>query len=460
MSITKIRKGLDLPITGEPRQDIHDVAAPKHVAICAADYPGMRPTMHCKVGDEVARGQILFDDKKTEGVIYTSPGAGKVVAVNRGDRRALQSVVIELNERERKGDLAAEDEITFEAYTGKGPAGLSRDDIAALLIESGMWTALRTRPFSKVPLPGTEPYALFITAMDTNPLAANPEVIIEGHEAEFERGLLCLAKLTEGRTYLCKAPGAKIPANPNTGIVIEEFAGPHPAGLPGTHIHKLAPVSRDRVSWYINYQDVIAIGHLFATGKLDVSRVVSLAGPVVNDPRLVRTRIGASLDDLTAGALKDGENRIISGSVLSGRKAMGEVHGYLGRYHVQVSVLHEDRERVFLGWLSPGTAMFSTTNLFLSALTRRIQRFDFTTATNGSSRAMIPLGTYEEVMPLDIMPTFLLRSLLVDDLETAERLGCLELDEEDLALCTFVCPGKNDYGTALRRNLETIEREG
>ena len=219
-------------------------------------------------------------------------------------------------------------------------------------------------------------------------------------------------------------------------------------------------MTRDRVSWYINYQDVIAIGHLFATGKLDVSRVVSLAGPSVRDPRLVRTRIGASLDGLTDGELNDGENRVISGSVLSGRKAAGEIHGYLGRHHLQVSVLPEDRERVFLGWLSPGSEKYSTTNIFVSALTRRIQKFNFTTTTNGSHRTMIPLGTYEEVVPLDILPTFLLRSLLVNDLETAERLGCLELDEEDLALCTFVCPGKNDYGTALRRNLETIEREG
>ncbi len=460
MSLNKIKKGLNLPITGEPRQEIEDVAAPTRVAILAGDYPGMRPTMHCQVGDIVARGQVLFDDKKTEGVVYTSPGAGKVVAMNRGDRRALQSVVIELNEREGRGDLAEEDEVSFDAYTGKGPAGLSRDDIAALLIESGMWTALRTRPFSKVPLPGTEPYALFVTAMDTNPLAASPEVIIEEREADFERGLLSIAKLTEGRTNLCKSPGAKIPANPNTGIFIEEFAGPHPAGLPGTHIHTLSPVSRDRVSWYINYQDVIAIGHLFTTGKLDVSRVVSLAGPAVSDPRLVRTRIGASLDELTVGSLKEGENRVISGSVLSGRTASGDVHGYLGRHHLQVSVLAEDRERVFLGWLSPGSEKYSTTNIFISAITRRTQKFDFTTTTNGSHRTMMPLGTYEEVMPLDILPTFLLRSLLADDLETAERLGCLELDEEDLALCTFVCPGKNDYGTALRRNLETIEREG
>jgi Na+-transporting NADH:ubiquinone oxidoreductase subunit A len=460
MSLIKIKKGLDLPITGEPRQEIEGAAAPTRVAILADDYPGMRPTMHCKVGDVVARGQVLFEDKKTDGVIYTSPGAGTVVAVNRGDRRAFQSVVIELNDRERSGELADEDEVTFEAYSGKGPAGLSRDDITALLVESGMWTAFRTRPFSKVPLPGTEPYALFVTAMDTNPLAASPEVIIEGREADFERGLLCIAKLTEGRTNLCKSPGAKIPANPNTGIFIEEFAGPHPAGLPGTHIHKLAPVSRDRVSWYINYQDVIAIGHLFTTGKLDVSRVVSLAGPPVNDARLVRTRVGASLDELTNGLLDDGENRVISGSVLSGRKAMGEVHGYLGRHHMQVSVVAEDRERVFLGWLTPGSQSYSTINIYLSALTRLTQKFAFTTNTNGSHRTMIPLGTYEEVMPLDILPTFLLRSLLVDDVENAERLGCLELDEEDLALCTFVCPGKNDYGAALRRNLDTIEREG
>ena len=317
---------------------------------------------------------------------------------------------------------------------------------------------MRTRPFSKVPAPETTPQAIFVTATDTNPHAPNPELVIQGHEADLERGLVCVAKLTEGRTYLCKARGAAIPANPNTGIQIEEFEGIHPAGTVGVHINKLSPVSHKKTVWHLNYQDVIAIGKLFGSGKLYVDRVISLAGPSVKSPRLLRTRLGASIDDLVSGELKDGEQRVVSGSVLSGRTAQGEIFGYLGRYHNQISVLREGRDREFLGWAAPGIKKFSIIPVYLSKLLGG--KFDFTTNTNGSPRAMVPIGMYEKVMPMDIVPTVLLRSLLIGDLEEAEKLGVLELDEEDLALCTFVCPGKHDFGVHLRNMLNKIDKEG
>jgi len=198
---------------------------------------------------------------------------------------------------------------------------------------------------------------------------------------------------------------------------------------------------------------------LFASGKLDVERVISLAGPSVQSPRLLRTRFGASTDDIVNGELKPGEHRVISGSVLSGRKAMGDVFGYLGRYHNQIAVLREGREREFLGWMAPGFSKFSIIPVYFSKLLKG-KKFEFTTSTNGSPRAMVPIGMYEQVMPMDIVPTFLLRSLLIGDVEEAEKLGVLELDEEDLALCTFVCPGKHDFGVRLREMLNQIDKEG
>lgn len=459
MGVHTIKKGLDLPIAGEPAQQIDVGASVSHVALMAADYVGMKPTMFVAAGDTVKRGQALFEDKKSPGTVYTSPAAGTVTAVNRGERRALQSVVIELSAGERSGSPSADEVVRFDSYQEKDVASYSRDEVRALLIESGLWTAFRTRPFSKVPSVDSEPGSLFVTAIDTNPLAADVDTIVEGNEAAFEKGLAALAKLREGNIFLCTKPGSKVGVGPYAGISHEEFSGPHPAGAPGTHIHILKPAHRGRVAWHIGYQDVIAIGTLITTGELDVTRVISLAGPQVSKPRLLKTRIGASTDALVAGQLEGDDNRVISGSVLSGRTASGEALGYLGRHHNQISVIAEDTEREFLGWLGPGQEKFSIINTFVSKLDRK-HKFKFTTTTNGSPRAMVPIGLYEKVVPLDIMPTHLLRALLMGDVENAEKLGVLELDEEDIALCTFACPGKYEYGPYLREVLTVIEAEG
>lgn len=459
MALHKIKKGLDLPISGAPEQRVEDAAPVSRVAAVALDFIGMKPRMHVEEGQRVKRGQPLFEDRKQEKVQFTAPGAGTVSAVNRGEKRALQTVVIDLDEQQPSGAPSEADQVTFESYTGNDPSGLSRDDIKALLLESGWWTAIRQRPFGGVANPEIEPYSIFITAMDTNPLAPDVDVIYEGNEEAFEKGLLCIAKFREGRIFLCKRPGSAIAAGPHSGVSNEEFQGPHPAGTPGLHMHTLCPVNRERVAWYLDFRDVIAIGKLFTTGLLDYTRTIALAGPQVENPRLLRTRGGAALGELTEGELREGENRIIAGSVLSGRLATDDVHGYLGRYDHQVSVVREGREREFLGWLAPGKELFSVVTAYVSALTPK-KKFNFTTTTNGSPRAMVPLGTYEKVMPMDILPTFLLRALTVGDVERAEELGCLELEEEDLALCTFVCPGKYDYGPPLRAVLTQIEKEG
>lgn len=459
MGLHTIKQGLNLPLAGDPEQTIHPARPVGRVALLAEDYLGLRPTMFVAPGDVVRRGQPLFEDKRNPGPVFTSPAAGRVLAVNRGERRAFQSIVIETNEHERAGQFIEEDEVPFASYKGGDPAAWRAEDVRALLLESGLWTALRTRPFSKVASPSQSPHSIFVTAIDTNPHAPSVEVAMKGREKDFELGVAILAKLIEGKVFVCKTPGLSIASNLNHTIQVEDFAGPHPAGNPGVHIHLLDPVHREKVVWYVNYQDVIAMGILFRTGRLDVRRVIALAGPVVKQPRLLETRIGASTDELVDGELNDADPRVISGSVLSGRTAQGEVFGYLGRFHLQISAIHEGREREFLGWLTPGAHKFSVVNIFLSRFAGG-RKFALTTNTNGSARAMVPFGTYEKVNPMDIQPTYLLRALIVGDTERAEQLGCLELDEEDVALFTFVCPGKYDYGPILRRNLDEIEREG
>ncbi|MDP5210320.1 Na(+)-translocating NADH-quinone reductase subunit A [Microbulbifer sp. 2205BS26-8] len=444
----KIRRGLDLPISGAPEQVIHDGPALKTVAVLGPDYHGMKPTMAVAEGDRVKLGQLLFSDKKTEGVRYTAPAAGRIVAINRGARRVLQSVVIGI-----EGDAAEQ----FQSYRADKLSGLARAQVVENLVASGLWTALRTRPFSRVPALDAEPVAVFINAMDTHPLAANPQVVIAENRTAFSQGVEVLSKLAD-ITYVCSAPDGDTPVADTQAIRRAVFAGPHPAGLSGTHIHYLCPVSANRSVFTINYQDVIAVGKLFATGQLCTDRVISLAGPQARQPRLLRTRIGASLVELTAGELKGTDDRIISGSVFGGRTASGPL-AYLGRYHNQVSILEEGHERPFLHYLRAGNKRFSVFPIYLSRLFRH-KLFNFTTSTNGSERAMVPIGTYEKVMPLDVLPTQLLRTLIVGDTAMAQKLGALELDEEDLALCTFVCPGKYEYGPILRDNLTRIEKEG
>jgi len=444
-----IKKGLNLPITGAPEQIIHQGNPVKSVAIVGPDYNGMKPTMRVNEGDSVKLGQILFEDKKTPGVVFTAPGSGKVTEINRGEKRALQSVVIE---------LAGDEEEVFESYPEQKLQGLKRDQIVDNLVQSGLWTSFRTRPYSKIPSLESVPHSIFVTAIDTNPLAGDPEVVLNEQRREFNNGLKIISGLTDGKTYLCKAVGANIPGSEMKEVETVEFGGVHPAGLAGTHIHFLDPVNINKSVWVINYQDVISIGKLFITGKLCFERVVSLSGPGVKKSRLIRTRLGASLRDLTLGELNENENRIVSGSVLNGRNAEKNF-AYLGRYHLQVSVLEEGRKREFLGWLALGMNKFSIKNVYLSKLFSG-KKFDFTTSEEGNKRAMVPIGMYEKVMPLDIQPTFLLRSLIVEDTDKAQALGCLELDEEDLGLCSFVCPGKYDYGSILRKNLTRIERDG
>lgn len=443
----KLKKGLDLPIEGAPNQEISEGPKVSKVALIGDDVVGMKPTMEVQIGDKVKVGQLLFTDKKTVGVNYTSPASGEVIEVNRGAKRAFQSVVIKV-----EGDDYAD----FDSYKGADVSSYSKEDAEKLLLESGMWPSLRQRPFSVVAKPGTTPCSIFVTAMDTHPLAADPALIIKNNEAAFKAGLKVLAKFAT--VHLCYKDGAVVAGGDVDNVKVQKFAGPHPAGLVGTHIHFIDPVSMTKFAWHTNYQEVIAIGKLFETGNLFTERVVSIAGPAARNPRLVKTRVGACLSDLTKEESHETEAiRTISGSVFGGRTAV-DTFCYLGRFHHQVTLMREGYEREFMGWHSPGFDKFSVKPIYISQFLGK--KFGFNTNTNGSHRSIVPIGSFEKVMPMDILPTFMARYLSSNNLEMCVKLGALELDEEDVSLMTYVDPCKNDYASLLREKLTIIEKEG
>jgi len=442
----KIKKGLDIQLSGSPEQIIDDAPQVKHVALLRSDFNGLKAKLLVKPGDPVGLGQPLFFNKQDALVQFTSPGNGKIVEINVGARRALQSVVIELDSEKVNKDLEKNStaEKYFTSFKAEELAQLDEDVVREMLLSSGMWTTLRTRPNSQVPHSQAKPDAIFVTAIDTQPLAADPQVILKMHQEAFNQGLSILTRLTGGTVFLCTGQNWFADEIEIDRLQRVEFSGPHPAGLVGTHIHHLFPVSANRSVWHIGYQDVIAIGKLFTSGRIWTERVVALAGPAVARPRLLRTRSGASIQEILANEVSDKlDYRAISGSVLTGHTAEGP-HAFLGHYHQQITLINksENRSRLF-GWLrKPVTKELFSTNL------------------HGRRTAMIPVGDFERVIPLDILPSPLLRALLVKDTDLAQNLGCLELDEEDLALCSYVCPAKYDYGAVLRLNLEQIERDG
>jgi Na+-transporting NADH:ubiquinone oxidoreductase subunit A len=434
----RLKQGFDLPLSGAPEQRIADGPTIGRVALLGPDYPGLRPSMAVAEGDRVRLGQPLFCDRRDERIRYTAPGAGRVTAVHRGDKRVLLAVEIELE---------GEEEERFATFAEEELDRLSRAQVINNLLASGLWTALRGRPFGKVPLPDQVPDALFVTAIDTQPLAADPRLIIAERQDDFRNGLRVLRHLTDGPLYLCLGPGPE-PVVPR-GIERVQFSGPHPAGLPGTHIHRLVPITPGRAVWHLGYQDLLAIGRLFTSGRFDPARVIALAGPGMSRPRLVRTCLGASCADLLRDENVAADQRIVAGSVLHGRAAEGPL-AFLGRFHLQVCALPRTGDsRPGLSFLNP-----------LRAWLPHGKTYSLDGERHGTAQAIFPHGRYERVMPFNLMLPYLLRALACGDAEEARALGCLELEEEDLALCSFVCPGKNDFGPMLRAVLDEIEKEG
>lgn len=440
-----LHKGLDVSISGTPRIDVETTAKVTTVAIIGSDYIGLKPRLAVSEGDTVVAGTPIFTHKDTPRVQVVSPVCGRIKAINRGERRKLISVEITV-----EGETAPIDFSQIgDATTAEG--------LTERLCQAGLWTSFRTRPYSKVPEPDTRPAAIFVTAMDTDPLAADPAPIIQRQADAFTDGLKAIAMLTDGKTYLCHAGGSDVPGGDIDGVEAAAFSGPHPAGLAGTHIHFLEPLFADKTVWTIGYHDVIAIGRLMQTGTYDASRLIAVTGPMCSNPRLVNTIVGASLSETIDEAPFDAPVRMISGSVLSGRMGDG-ASGYLGRYARQITLIEEDHKQITLGWIRPMIEKYAVQPVLGSALSKR--KFPLTSNLNGGRRAMVPTGTFEQLMPQDYLPTQLLRALLTMDTDQAQALGALELDEEDLGLVGFACPAKYEYGLALRDCLTTIEKEG
>lgn len=414
----RIPGGIDIRLVGSPRQVLRKAGPVRSVAISGHDFPDVRPAFRVQAGDRVRAGQTIFVDRNRPDIAFTASASGTVVSIDRGHRRSLDAVVIRT-----EGDDA-------EHFVAE-PSGASA--IRALLLASGLWTSFLTRPFGRLPDPDSNAAAIFVTAIDTNPLAPDPMVLIGLHEEQFNRGLDALNRLLDETVFVCHAQGASFAKASDARVRYVAFSGRHPAGLPGTHVHHLAPVGMGRTVWTIGYQDVIAIGHLVSTGILVADRIISLAGSGIRDPALVRVRAGASLDDLLVGQVTDGTVRVLSGPVLSGREA-----GHLGRYHNQVTVLRENTIPV------PGDFRTRWSNLLRGA----------------PSGAIIPREAFERAMPLDILPVPLMRALSIGDVEAARDLGCLELVEEDMALLSHLCATGTDYGALLRDVLDELAGDG
>ena len=442
-----LRKGLTLPITGAARPEVENGPDLQKIGVIADDYVGLKPRVLVAEGDSVAPGTPVFAHKDIPEAVIVSPVAGRIAAINRGERRKLISVEIDV-------DANAAAPLDFSS-TGDAS---TREGLTERLCAAGLWPSLRTRPYSKIPEPGSAPAAIYVTATDSEPLAPAPRPIIEAEAEAFAKGIEALCQLTDGTTYLCQDAGAALPGADLPGVEAASFEGPHPAGLAGTHMHFLEPPLADKFVWTIGYQDVLMIGRLLLTGTYDASRIIALTGPECADPRLVRTMVGASLVELTVNDVPgDKPVRLISGSVLSGRAGHG-ASAYLGRFARQITVIEEDHKQIPMGWIRPMFSKYAVQPVLGSAFAKKL--YPLTSNLNGGRRAMVPIGTFEELMPQDFLPTQLLRALLVMDTDQAQALGALELDEEDLGLVGFACPAKYEYGEALRDCLTKIEKEG
>jgi Na+-transporting NADH:ubiquinone oxidoreductase subunit A len=439
ISRIKLRKGFDLPVSGAPLQEIEPAPSPGSVALLGDDFPDVRPSLQVEVGDRVARGQTLFCDRRDPRIRFVSPAAGRVAAVRRGDRRRLVALEIAV-----EGD----DGVGFPRVAPSDLRGWSAEQTARRLLEAGDWIALRTRPFGRIAKPGVAPAAIFVRAMDSRPLAADAAVVLRDRDDDLQVGLTALSRLTEGPLFLCSRPGVTVDLPEIERVKRVEVAGPHPAGLVGTHIHRLLSVSQARQVWYVGYQDALAIGRLFREGRTDPSRVISLSGPAMRKPRLVRTVIGANAEGLTTGELTP-PCRVLSGSILDGRLA-SRPGAFLGRHHEQLCALPERSVEAGSGWWIPGWRG-----------PRAVPRWR--TVRTGSSElggrpaAFYPLDLFDRVFPLRLPLAPLLRALAAGDAQAAARFGALELEEEDLALCSYLCPAKLEYGPLLRQVLARLE---
>ena len=450
MATFQIKQGRDIKLKGAAPKEIVTLSLPRQVAVVPSDFKGIKASLCVKVNDAVKVGTPLFEDKHCPEIKVVSPVSGRVAAINRGEKRFLEDIVVESDGRSEA--------VVFRKFSASEISGLSKEDVEKSLLQSGLWPVLRQRPFSKVAHPHEPPKSIFVHAMNTEPLAPDVDFILQGKEEQFQAGLNVLQRLTKGKVYLCAKHGSRSKALTQArDVETRYFAGPHPAGNVSTHIHYLDPIHKGDHVWYVEAQDVARIGSLFLEGVYPAERVVAVTGEGAGRKFYAKTIVGAPVSLLLKGSGLEGM-RCVSGSVLAGREVGKD--GYLSFYDSQLTVIPAGGKRTFLGWLSPGSDKYTFSRTFVSSFLPPRKEVSLTTDKHGSDRAIVLNHIYDSLVPLDIMVYFLLKAVISEDIEEAERLGILECDEEDFALCSFACPSKTDVGAIIREGLELIEREG
>ncbi len=432
---------------GIAEKNIAGAVSPAMYAVKPVDFPGLTPKLDVHPGDTVEAGSPLFHDKQNPEIKFTSPVSGKVVSVDRGDRRKILEVVVE-----KDGDRSVD-------FGKADPDRLSGEQVREAMLRSGLWPAVRQRPYHVIANPAGQPKSVFVSCFDTAPLAPDYNFILENSSvSHFKTGIKALSKLTTGKVNLVLKNGAdgnKLLEGLG-GVEISWFSGPHPAGNVGIHIHHLDPVNKGETVWYVNFQDVITIGKLFSEGVYKPERLVALTGSEVLKPRYHKMLAGASVISFLEGNVKEGNLRVISGNVLTGTRI--EQTGYLGFYDSQITVIPEGNYFEMFGWALPGIGKLSFSRTFLSSLfPRKTYRPD--TNFHGGERAFVVTGLYEKVLPMDIYPMQLLKSIIARDIDMMENLGIYEVAEEDFALCEFVCPSKIEIQSIVREGLDLIRQE-
>ena len=441
--IIKLSKGLDIRLQGEATMQLADAPMASEYAVSPLDFEGLTPKMLVKVGDTVEAGTPLFFDKKRPEILFTSPVSGTVAAVNRGEKRRILSVVV-----------TADKEVSYKKFPVLDLASASREQIVELLLESGLWTMFVQRPYGVIASPSDMPKAIFVSAFDSAPLATDYRFALSEDNDALQKGFEVLGHLTEGKVHLSYDAYGRAPKI--EGVELHAFKGKHPVGNVGVQIHHIDPVNKGEKVWTLNIQDVAILGRLFLTGKVDMSRVIAVAGSCVAEPMYYRVIAGASIPSILNGKLSNEHARVISGNVLTGRNVGKE--GFLGVNANMITVIPEGDEYEVLGWAMPRFKKFSVSRSYFSWLFPS-RKYNLDTNLNGGARAFVMNDLYEKYLPMDVYPVHLIKACLANDLDKMENLGIYEVIEEDLALCEFVCPSKIEIQQILRNGINTMIKE-
>ena len=443
----RLKKGLNINLIGEADKVYASVKPTKRYVVKPTDFHGLTPKLVVKVGEKVKAGSSLFFNKYDDKINFCAPVSGEVIDIVRGPKRKILEVV-----------LKPDSVIDYKQFTTASAKSISREQIIDSMLKSGIWPFIRQKPYDIIANPSDMPKAIFISAFNSAPLTIDNDFALYGMDELFQKGLDYIVQLTSGKTHL-NIDGNTNPSTVFTrakGVEINKISGAHPAGNVGIQIHHIDPINKGEVVWYLQPQDVIAIARLFTEGKYDVSRIVALAGSQVKKPKYYRTIAGASIANLLADNINDGDSRIISGDILTGQHI--DVNGILGFYDTTITIIEEGREQEFLGWILPGLHKFSASKTFLSWLTPA-KKYSLNANMHGEERAYVMTGEYEKVLPMDIFPAHLIKACMIEDIELMENLGIYEVSPEDFALCEFVCTSKIEVQTIIRNALELVRKE-